>query len=218
MHRLRNALTKAASLVSHSFHHPRSAEKLAQMKISLTGREVAHPRIVPREIPRVIREQDRERVVLKAAKPGRNTEMAEVGDHLNAKLAEPKHGRVGGVPLESIGRDVRAILRRTVAESVETHLANQREIILPALVVTTLGHLIDPGRGVGQGHNCVASSARGGGGEATAGQLSTRGDTDSGISQLVMCRGSRTVNVVPCPSDDATSIRPWCAATIRSTM
>ena len=37
MHRLRNAVTNARSLERHSFHHPRSAEKEAQMKISFTG-------------------------------------------------------------------------------------------------------------------------------------------------------------------------------------
>ena len=37
MHRLRMARTKVASLAWHSFHQPRSAEKLAQTKISLTG-------------------------------------------------------------------------------------------------------------------------------------------------------------------------------------
>ena len=37
MQRLRIARTNAASLCSHSFHHPLSAEKLAAMKISFTG-------------------------------------------------------------------------------------------------------------------------------------------------------------------------------------
>ena len=37
MQRLRIARTNARSLVSHSFHHPLRAEKLAATKISFTG-------------------------------------------------------------------------------------------------------------------------------------------------------------------------------------
>src|SRR5690348_7444452 len=69
--------------------------------------------------------------------------MTQVGDDFDLQFAEAPHRRIRRLPVVAIRRDMRAVVRRAVAECVQSELTNEREILFPLRVMTTLLHLID---------------------------------------------------------------------------
>ena len=69
--------------------------------------------------------------------------MAEVGDGLDAQPPQLGEGLVGERPVVAARREVRAVVRRPVAQVLQAQLAHQLEVLAPALVVAALRHLVD---------------------------------------------------------------------------
>jgi hypothetical protein len=69
--------------------------------------------------------------------------MTKVGDQLDPVIPQPVNRLVGCAPIEAIGCGVGLIIRGPVTQSAHSHLANEREILTPAVVVPALLHLVD---------------------------------------------------------------------------
>ena len=69
--------------------------------------------------------------------------MAEVRNHLDAKVSQALHRRVGRVPLVTVRRDVGAVVCRPVAQRVQSELTDEGKVFFPPRVVTAFLHLVD---------------------------------------------------------------------------
>jgi hypothetical protein len=97
-----------------------------------------HPGKTLGEDPSVAGEELRPVRVLEVADPVGHPKVAQVD---NRHDAEPLHlgkHEVSELPIVSIGTDVDAVVRWSIAQPVQTKLANQRQILLPVAVVKGL--------------------------------------------------------------------------------